>query len=365
MKLSILQENFNRALSMVGRAISGKSTLPILANVKIEARDGFVELEATNLEITIKAQAAAMVDSQGSITVPHGRLSEWLGVMPSERIDLALDEETLSLRAKCGKSSSSFKGISSDEFPRSSWEGEQVLSLDGLTLKDMAKKVLVSVSDEIARHTLQGVNIVTIGEELYQVSADGHRLTEVSVGRGEAPDLSCIVPGHSLAVVAGLVGEMDQVTIRQQDHRIVFEFGDVQVGANLIAGQFPDFKQIVPTKWDNRVVVDRAEFLQQLKAAWIFARDSAGVVKLVVGAEAIGIEAVSAELGQHVGAVGCTLQGDGLTIAFNGKYLAEAMAVLDTPQVALEMTTATGPGILRPVGKNGYTHVMMPMQVRD
>jgi DNA polymerase-3 subunit beta len=374
-KVSCLQENLAKGLSIVGRAVATRSTLPVLSNVMLATDGARLKLSATNLEIGIVCWIGAKVEEDGSITVPARLLTDFVNSLPPERIDMELTVRTQTLNLKCARFEANIKGIDAQEFPLIPTAGEDSkISLDPSMLRQMIDQVVFAAATDESRPILTGVLAKFQGEQLTLAAADGFRLSVRTAHLSEpaSEPMMVIVPARALAELSRISTEQEQpieVTITPARNQALFHMANVDLVSQLIEGNFPDYNQIIPKSYSTRTVVSTSDFLKAAKTANIFARDAANIVRLeiVPGGELapgrVTLTATSAEVGDNVGEFDAVIEGQEMEIAFNAKYLIDVLSVADAAQVALETTTASSPGVIKPVGSEDFTHVIMPMHI--
>lgn len=387
-----MQENLAKGLAIVGRAVSSRSTLPVLSNILLSTDEDRLKLAATNLEVGVNCWLGAQVEDDGAITLPARLLTDWVNSMQPDKIGMEMVVRTMSMNLKCGRSESNIKGIDASEFPLiPTADGEQALGLPPASLRKIIDQVVFAAADakDTSRPALTGVLAKFEGERLTLAATDGYRL---SVRRTALPvpapqDISVIVPARSLGEVSRISGEADpdrpvELAVAAARNQILFRlfgkgegdrgaFYQVDLVSQLIDAKFPDFTAIMPKSYTTRTVLDTAAFLRALKVASLFARDASDRVVFTItpGTDTVPgqltIRATSAEAGDNVSDVDALVEGVPLEIAFNVRYLIEVMSVIDTPQVVLETTRSDRPGLFRPVGTGPeeFTHVIMPMQL--
>jgi len=377
MKVSCLQENLAKGLSIVGRAVASRSTLPVLANVLLATDNGQLKLSATNLEIGINCWVGAKVEEEGAITVPARLLGDFVNSLPLERIDLVLDEATQTLNLKCARFESNIKGIDAQEFPvvPAATDGETAIKLDPESLRRMIDQVVLAAATDESRPILTGVLVQFDEDSMTMAAADGFRLsvkaTPLSQYVGEPTEV--IIPARALMDLARISVDQEQpveVIITPARKQILFHLQSVDLVSQLIEGKFPDYNQIIPKGYATRSILETSNFLKAARVSHLFARDSANIIKLEVvpaGDELmngqITLVATSAELGDNVADVDASIEGEPLEIAFNAKYLIDVLSVIESPQVVLETSAASSPGVIRPIGDDQFTHVIMPMHI--
>lgn len=384
MKASCLQENLAKGLSIVGRAVASRSTLPVLSNVLVATDNGQLKLSATNLEIGVNCWVGAKVEEEGAITVPARLLGDFVNSLPPERIDLELDEATQTLNLKCARIESNIKGIDAQEFPLvpTAADSEDAIRLDPESLRTMIDQVVFAAATDESRPILTGVLVQFDEDSLTMAAADGFRLSVKSTPLNQnvtntldAIGLSdsLIIPARALMELSRIVGDQEQfveMIITPARKQILFHLQDVDLVSQLIEGKFPDYKQIIPPSYATRTVLDTASFLKAVRVSHLFARDSANIVKLEISPSGdelmngrITLMATSAELGDNVADLDASIEGDSIEIAFNAKYLIDVLSVVNSPQVVLETSAPSSPGVIRPVGDEKFTYVIMPMHI--
>ena len=379
MKVICLQENLSAALADVGRAVASRTPLPITSNVLISTDAGRLRLSATNLELTITTWIGAKVDEEGVITVPARLLAEFVGSLPPEEVHLTGASGGRSLNVKCARFQANIAGTDPEEFPPTPTveDGFEVDIAPDL-LKQAIDGVAFAAATEDSRPVLTGVQIELKEGALVLAAADGFRLAvhETKLG-DELPEGSAIiVPAKSLQEVSRLASGQDypvKIKVNEGKTQALFQFETAAVVSQLIQGTFPNYSQLVPKEHVSKTTVDVGEFARATRAASIFARDGSGIVRLQTseseenGVSGLSISARSEEVGDNEGEITATLEGDPAKIAFNSKYLTEVLNVLGHGMVALETSSPSSPGVLRPVSPSegvSYVHVVMPMFVQ-
>lgn len=377
MKLTCLQENLKRGLATVSHAVAGKSTLPVLANVLLATDGGRLKLAATNLEVGITHWIGAQVSEEGAVTVPARLLADVVGSLPNDRITLTLDARTQTVRIECGRFTSNIKGIDADEFPTIPGvaDREPAVSLASDVLREAIDQVAFAAATDESRPVLVGVLVRLRETRMYLAAADGFRLATRTVNLPEpvAQPMEFIVPARALMEVARIAADAEgnvSIIVTPGGGQVLFHTESTELVSRLIEGKFPDIERIIPQQYTTRVVADTLELAKAVKLASYFATASQNVVKLVMepggepGPGRLVISANAAEVGDNTGELDCMVQGEGGPIALNVKYLADLLAVVKTAQLAIETQSPQSPGVFRPIGQEGYLHIIMPMSIR-
>ncbi|RMH01671.1 MAG: DNA polymerase III subunit beta [Chloroflexi bacterium] len=373
MKLSCLQENLARGLSIVGRAVSTRSTLPVLANVLLATDNGRLKLSATNLEIVITCWIGTKIEEEGAITIPARTFNDLVSTLPQDTVHLELNEQTQTLHVSCLRTEANIKGIDAQEFPLvPEPDNNHRIRMETAVLKQIINQVAFAAATDDTRPTLTGVSTRIEGGQLTMAATDGFRLSVRSAhipGYVDDP-ISVIVPARALMEVARIASDDTEavfISLPEGRNQIIFDMDNVVLVSQLIDGNFPDYTSIIPKSYRTRTVMNTAELRKACKTAEIFARESSHTARFNInpGDEITPgmatISATSAETGDNVAQVDAIVDGDPIEIAFNVKFMSDVLNVIETPQVALETNSSREPGVIRPVGDSDFIHIIMPM----
>jgi len=372
-KVTCLQENLTRGLQVVGRAVSTRGTLPILSNVLLRTDSGRLKLTATNLEIGVNCWVPAKVDDDGAITVPAKLFTDFVNNLPPGNIELSLNVRTKTLHLKSGQHEANMKGLDAEEFPIIPAIPEKPTTrIAQGTLRRMIREVAFVAATDDSRPVLTGVLTTIAGDMITLAAADPYRL---SVRHGRVLDrvedpLEVIVPARSYMELERVLGDVDDpldVFITPNKSQVIFHTSEADIVSRIIEGQFPNYKQVIPSAApQTRVVVRREELLNATRLASFFARDAANIVRFQVDPSheaPLVISATAAEVGDQTGRVDATVDGQATTIAFNSRFVSEALGSLTAPEIALELGGPLAPGVLKVVGDESYLHVVMPLRI--
>jgi len=376
MKVTVLQENLARGLGIVSKAVSPRSTLPVLANVLVASDEGRLRLSATNLEMGITCWISARIEEEGSTTVPARTFSDLVGTLPSDQVLLKLDTSTQTLNVRGGTSTNDIKCIDAQEFPPlpvPDFDGAVQINVGDF--REMIHQVVFAASSDEARPVLMGVLVQVDKDKLTMAAADGFRLSvrKAVLSTPSPGSVSAIVPAQALKELARVATDGEEpiyMVLPKGRGQVVFRVKDVEVVSQLIDGTFPDYQQIIPRSYKSRTLVSTSSLLKACKQAEIFAREGSNVARFNIKTaqgemqpSEVEITATSEETGKNETIVEATVDGGGLLIAFNVKFLREALEVIRTPNVALETSAPNAPGVVKPVGDDQFLHVIMPMHL--
>ncbi len=389
MRVVCLQENLAKGLSVVNRAVSSRTTLPVLQNVLLQAEGpGNLKLAATNLDLAITCWIAAQVEEEGATTVPARLLTDFVSTLPTGPLQMALDVRTQTLHLMSDRTQADFRITDAADFPViPSGDGDVALTLAPHSLRQAIAQVAFAASTDETRPTLTGVYITADEGRLVFVATDGYRLAMRTIPMEEMTgELGVIVPARALNELARIMADADteqnaSLSVTPERNQVVFQvpgkgthdskgaFQQVELIAQIIDATYPNYKAIVPTDWETRTVLPTQEFHQVVRRAYLFAREASNIIRLHITPGEPGTVAVyagSADYGEHRAELDAMVEGVEIELAFNGRYLLDVLQVLDSPQMVLETTQATRPGVIRPVGTGPeeFVYVLMPMNVR-
>jgi len=376
MKVTVLQENLARGLGVVSKAVSPRSTLPVLANVLIASDEGRLRLSATNLELGITCWIPARIEEEGSTTVPSRTFNDLVSTLPADQVLLKLDVKTQTLNVRGGTSTNDIKCIDAQEFPPLPVPDlEDAVQINVGDFREMIHQVVFAASTDEARPVLMGVLVQVDKDKLTMAAADGFRLSvrKAVLSTPALVPVSAIIPSQALKELARVATDAEEpiyMVLPKGRGQVVFRVKDVEVVSQLIDGTFPDYQQIIPRKYNSRTLVSTSSLLKACKQAEIFAREGSNVARFNIKTaqgemqpSEVEISATSEETGKNETIVEATVDGSGVLIAFNVKFLREVLEVVKTPNVALETSAANAPGVVRPVGDDNFLHVIMPMHL--
>ncbi len=380
MKFNCKQSELSKGLATVGHAVSTRSTLPVLANLLLTIEGDHLRLSATNLEIAITCLVPAQVQEGGSTTVPAKLLTDFVNALGPGEVELSpLPGGIHGLRVRGGRSEANIRGMDPSEFPviqRLDGEGGAAI-LDCGELRSMISQTAFAAATDDARPIFTGVFMRVRDSRLTFAAADTFRL---AVRYTEVPGVDnrfgeLLIPARSLNELAKVLPTEGNVEmfISPARNQAMFRAAGVEMTANLIEGQFVNYEAIMPKSHQTRVVIPTAAMRDAVKRTSLFARtESAGnIVRITVtpGNEGltpgvVTLQATNDEFGDATSTVDAVVDGPGLDILFNIKYVSDMLAVIDAPELVLELNTAQQPGVLKPQGTQAYSYIVMPLHSR-
>ncbi len=374
MKATVNQQQLAHGLSMVSRAVSPRSTLPVLANILIATDEGRLRLSATNLELGISCWIGAQIAEEGSVTIPARTITDLINTLPNDAVTLTLNPRTQALKVTCGSSNTDINGIDAQEFPPMPVPDlADGVELNVADFKEMIQQVVFAASADEARPVLQGVMMTVSGSEVTMAATDGFRISvrKAQLSNPVSRPLTAIIPARALSELARIAANGEEtlsMVAPPGRGQVLFHLKDAELVSQLIEGNFPDYKAIIPRSFKTRTVFTTSAFLKACRQVEVIARESNNVVRMSIQSQGdlpgmVTINALAEERGQGEAVLDATIDGPDIIIAFNVRYLRELLDVVKSPSVALETNADRTPGLLRPVGEDNFLHVIMPMQL--
>lgn len=380
MKITCKQSELSKGLATAGHAVSTRSTLPVLANILLTTEGDHVRLSATNLEIAITCQVPAQVHEAGSTTVPAKLLTDFVNALGAGEVELSpLPGGAQGLRVRGGRSEANIRGMDPGEFPViQRIEGEHApVVIDAVELRSMINQTTYSAAADDARPIFTAVATRVRDSVMTFASADTFRLavrsTTLPGADNKIGDL--LIPARSLNELGKILPSEGSVELFVTPNRsqVMFRAPGIEMVSSLIEGQFVNYDAIVPKSHQTRVVLATSALRDAVKRTSLFARtESAGnIVRVSVtpGQEGltpgvVTLQATNDEFGDATSTLDAVVDGPGLEVLFNVKYISDMLGVIDTPEVVMELNTAQSPGVLKPNGTQAYTYIVMPLHAR-
>jgi DNA polymerase-3 subunit beta len=375
MKVLTLQENLSKGLSLVSRVVSSRVQLPILSNILLSTDRGRLKLSATNLETGINYWLGAKIEKEGAFSVPAKTLTEFISLLPPEKVQLEVKENNL--RITSGSYSANLVGLPASEFPIvPSLKEEKIFSFSSEEfLKGISQTIFAASQDE-GRPILTGVLFQLKNENLVLVATDGYRLSfrkmRASKSLKEIKEFQkgLIIPSRALAEVEKIISSSQQkeeigLAIASSSNQIIFATPEAEIVSRLIEGSFPEFEKIIPEKWITKIVLEKESFLRAVRTASIFARESANIVKFKVQKSKLKISANAPQVGDNLIELETKQEGEENSIAFNSRFILDFLNSTEANEISFEMTSPLNPGIFRPGGDSSYFHIIMPVRVQE
>jgi DNA polymerase-3 subunit beta len=364
MEVTLDRDQFLRGLQMVQNIVEPRQTLPILANVLLETDGETVRVTATDLEVGARVTIPARVTGKGSVTISARKLSEIVKELPATTLSLKVGDNT-SVSLRCAGVSYKLVGLAADDFPpvvpasTAAW-----LTLDGQALRDMLAHTSFAVSHDETRYALNGVLFVIQSKEMRVVATDGHRLAIASraLAHGATPATG-IVPRKAVAEIQRALGVAEDVQIAITENQFVLQMPNFVMTARLIEGQFPNYEAVIPKGQPGKLVLSRPSLVAALRRVAVMAEERNKPVKVTLAPASLKLSASSSDLGEAEETLTVDYAGEEVTIAFNSRYILDALAPMDEDAVLFEFKDALSPGVLKSPADDDYRCVIMPMRI--
>lgn len=374
MKLTVLQENLHKGLSVASRFVSSRAQLPVLSNLLLTTEKGRLKISATNLETGVVLRIGASVEEEGAVTIPSRILAEYVASLPAGKLELAVKGAQLKITG--GSSKADFTGLPAGEFPDMPKADEKnSLTFAGDQLRETVTQVAFAAAADEGRPVLTGVLFVLKDGELQVVATDGYRLSLKKIKADkelidrEELKKGLLLPARTLGEVARLTGEgaegVIRLSITPETNQVVFGLEEATVISRLIEGEFPEFEKIIPPRGPGKVEMDKEELTRAVKTAAILARESANIIRLKPEKNSVLISSGSSQSGSNETKVEAKVEGVSEGIAFNSRYLLDYLGAVDADRIVLEMSTALSPGVFTTDKDASYLHIIMPVRVQE
>lgn len=364
MKISVARGELLEALSIAGKGLSSRTTLPILSGILLDAHDGELTLQSTDLEVSIRDVVGANVEKDGQTVVPGRLITDIVRSLPEAAVTIdATAHDHAEIR--CGQSSFKVRTLSPDDFPKfPEVKAEKKASIPTETLVSVVRQVSKAVSRDETRPILTGVLTIIEGDTLRMVATDSYRLAvrEVTLGSAVAEHIEVVVPGKAMEEVPKLAGSSEEVSLGVSENQVVFEFGRTVYISRRIEGNFPNYKQLIPKERETTVTVPREELLDAVKRVSLMAQHNAPL-RMKVTESTLTLSAQTADVGDATEDLMVQTEGKDVEIAFNHAFLVDGIASATSDQVSVEIVSPLKPGVLHPVGDEDFTYLLMPVRL--
>ncbi len=370
MEIKIARSEILKGLTLVQSIVERKSTMPILANVLLEAGEKKLSITATDLEVGVNCSYQADVLTPGKVTVHAKSLYDIVKELPDDNVHFKMKDGNW-VEIKCGKSKFRIVGLSPDEFPELPGRSDgETRRTEADIIREMIEKTAFAMSTDETRYNLNGVYTDLSGGEngtsVKMVATDGHRLSIVSrdVGAKWGFPKGGIVPRKGVMELKRLCesGDTPVDIWADQKHMVAYR-GNTTLVIRLIDGQFPPYEQVVPKKTKRIVSVDRNELIHALKRVSVMSTDRSRGVKFAVSPGNLDISASNPDLGEAKEELSANYKGESFEIGFNAKYFIDALGTVKDDQAVLQLGDETSPCVLASEYDREFTHVIMPMRL--
>jgi DNA polymerase-3 subunit beta len=367
MQFTCAHDQLNRAVTLVGRAVSTRATMPILANVLLETRKDALKLAATDLDHGIQTEIPAKIKKGGAITLPARLFAEIVANLPSAEVQMRAGDGSTEVEVQCENVTFALVGLPASDFPlMPEPDAAPVASVDAGLLRTMIRQTAFAVSTDDTRVFLTGLYLVFDGKEIRLVATDGGRLAlrTGTLGKAATQKVGVIVPAKTMHELTRALGGADgEVEISLAENQILFTMPGARLVSRLIPGPFPNYQQVIPQGHKQRFTVGTERLLAAVRRVAITARDSANVVRLQAAGDTLTLASNTPEYGRSEEKIQVAVEGETIATAFNARYLMDCLSVTEADELTVELTGPLSPGALRPAGHPEYTYVLAPVRV--
>ena len=363
MEVQVAREPFFRALQLVQNIVEARQTLPILANVLIEARPDGLRIAATDLDVGVRVAVPATVVQTGAVTLAARKLLELIRELPAQPIGLTLTDNGW-VRLDCGKATFKLVGLPAEEFPPLEMDAaEGWVAVDGAKLRAMLTRTSYGMSQDESRPFLNGLYLVLRDGQLRSVATDGHRLAMARVDVEVDKEFSGIVPRKAVQEMSRVLGASDGAKLALRENQFFLRTPGFTLASKLIEGQFPNYEQVLPKGHPRRLTVERELLMAALRRVSVVADDRTRPIRLTAGPDGLRLSASSQELGEAEEQLPAEFAGEEMTIGFNARYLLDAIQPMDGERLVIELKDALSPGVVKSTADDTYLCVIMPMRM--
>ena len=363
MKFRCEREILADALATAGRAATSRTgTLPVLSGVRLDVSDGELTVTGTDLELTIRLSVPVHSDRDGSAVVPARLVADIVKALPAGAVEVSVDDDEMSISA--GRSQFSVRPLSLSDYPAQVEPDAEPVTLSSDQVSDALRQVVRAASTDDARAVLTGVLIAAEDDGLKMVATDSYRLAvrdlpqSSMLGAGQ----KVLVPSRALAELQRIVSNGEELTVRLGAREAVFEAGETRLTTRLIEGEYPNYRNLLPSSYPNILTVGREALLEALRRVKILAQDSTPV-RLTLGADTLQLTAITQDVGNAHEEIDAGYEGAEMTVAFNPDYLASGIDAVEGDEITLATMDPMKPAVLRGVGHDDYLYLLMPVRV--
>lgn len=365
MKISINTSELKKALSIVQKGVSTRSTLPVLSGILLNAQGDMLVLQSTDLELSIQYSVPVLVEEEGQTVVPGKLFSEIIKSLPDAAVHISTDDNNAAIT--CDSTNFSVKTLNYQDFPGfPTVEPSRSITIPFAKFSAMVRRVAKVVSRDESRMIFTGVLIVFEDDTLRMVATDSYRLamTEEVIEGVLAEDFEAVIAGTFLNEVAGLADTGEEITIGVAENQIIVNYGQIIFINRRIEGNYPNYKQLIPETYTTRATLNLAELNTSVKRASLLSSSTAPMkFDLNIASQTMQITVTSPDVGSVQEMITCEIEGEDMDIAFNSSYVIEGLSVVKGESVTFEIQNSMKPGIFKAVAPENYLYLIMPVRL--
>jgi DNA polymerase-3 subunit beta len=370
MELVVRKNDLLRELQFFQGIVERKNTIPILANVLMEAKGDEVRFLATDLEVGLRSKCSASVAKSGALTLPAKKFYEIIKSLPETDIRIAEDKGGVKVAAE--RFDSRMQTLPREDFPTLPEAGGAVsATLPRAAVREMVAKTQFAITGEDTRYFLNGALFVLRPDSMSLVATDGHRLALVNVPRNgtagtEAEDVRAILPKKTLGELGRLLADGDEdIHYERGENHLFFDVGGRMLISRMIDGQFPAYERVIPKGNDKHIEFERDRLTNAVRRVALLSNERSRAVKFQIEQGKVDVTSSSPELGEAHEMLPVEYSGGPMQICFNAQYVLDFLAAVSTDIVSFDLKDEVSQAVVKPVGAEGYdyTYVIMPMRV--
>lgn len=362
MKISCPKERLLVAVSNVQGAVSPKTTLPILANVLLEADEGMLCITATDLDIGIQYKIPVEVSEPGATTLPARRLFGIIRELPEGNVEMGVNSTHVAT-ITCGSAYFKVVGIGREEFPKlPDFPEAKAFEMPQAVLKEMINKTSYAVCHDESRQVLNGIYFSARSNKVIMVATDGRRLAHIEkhIDLPKGIEIEVIIPSKTANELVKLLAQEGNVSIALAKNQVAFRFPNCVLISRLIEGRYPNYRQVIPQGLEQKIAINREEFLNAVKRSTLIS-DRTNSIKLNFIPHRLIINANTPDIGESRESINIPYEGEEIEVAFNPNFIIDVLRNLDDQEIIFEVTDGSNPGIVR-AGPE-FLYVIMPMRL--
>lgn len=368
MKIVVLQSNLAKALNQVVKIVGTRTTLPVLNNILLSVEKGKIKLSATDLEVGITTQTIGKIEEEGKITLPAKLLSDFVLNNKDESVEISTKEMAAGL--KSSRFEATIHGISADEFPSvPEAPKEYLVVLPKIGFYESLKKVAIAPAVDETRPVLAGVYFHFAGKELTLAATDSFRLAEKKIElKNEINESKVIIPTRTINEVLRVASasESEEIAFSVNENQASFKIGETYIVSRLIEGAFPNYSQIIPSTFKIETKAKAIDLTAAVRMTSLFSRDSANNnVKVAIKKDGLNIASAASQVGTAKSHVPAEVRGEELEIAFNARYILEALNIITDGEIMLKFNDSSSPAVIKLASDPGYTYIIMPLKLEE
>jgi DNA polymerase-3 subunit beta len=368
MELVVRKNDLLKELSLLQGIVERKNTIPILANVLLDAAGDSVSLLATDLDVGLRSRCAAVVGKPGVLTLPAKKLFEIVSALPETEIRIEEDKNGRHVTIAADRFESRMQTLPASEFPTPPDDaGTEPASLPGAVVKRMIAQTKFAITSEDTRYFLNGAQLVLQPDSMSMVATDGHRLAFVRMHQspGKGAPMEVLLPRKTLNEITRLLDGVETIEFSQGENHLFFRAGTRLLISRKIDANFPAYERVIPKSNDKHIDFDRDRLSSAVRRVRLLSNERSKAVKFVLGHDQVEITSSTPELGEAHEVLPVDYGGDSMQICFNADYVDNFLSVVETEQVQLEFKDEMSQAVMKPVGAEGYdyTYVIMPMRI--